>query len=115
MLIVLLGSSDTRAKNFNYIEAIKKLPTNFSASDLRPVLLRAGNRFAGKLRATFVVLDDDMKVTRGVEASRTSEAPEQEVEPEVEASDDAFVQVQSSSSRGNKRGAESTAGSRSKR
>jgi hypothetical protein len=63
------------------------------------------------MRSTFVVLDDDMKAARVVEAA-------QAVSPaasDVEVVDETLVQVQSSSSRGNKRGAESAAGGRSKR
>jgi hypothetical protein len=113
-------------KNFTYIEAIKKMPTNFSAEELRPVLLRAGNRFAGRLRSTFVVLDDDVKVSRDRRdrAGPSSAAPEavservDEVE-EVEEDDDderVIIQVQSSSGvKRNKRGPASRVANQAKK
>jgi len=77
------GLPDSRVKNFTFIEAVRKLPFNFTPEDLKTVLARA-NRFAGKLRSLFVVLNDDMKIVRpasrsggpGVTASEASESAE---------------------------------------
>jgi len=109
LYISLVGVSDSRVKNFTFIEAVRKLPTNFTPQELRPILLKAGNRFSGRLRSTFVVLSDDTSVVRSSEAS---------VEPEeVELDDDnAFVQVQhGQTGRKKKRGPDSQAGNKAKR
>jgi hypothetical protein len=103
------GASDNRVKNFTYIEAIRRLPVNFSAKELRPILLKAGKRFTNRLRSTFVVLDDDMKVP-------PAEADDAESVVDVDDDDEdrALVQVQSGSGRGQKRGSTVQAGNKNK-
>jgi len=96
-------------KNFTFIEAVKKLPTNFTPKELRPILLKAGNRFSGRLRSTFVVLSDDAP------AAPEMEDPGESVETEVDE-EDAFVQVQhGQTGRKKKRGPDLQAGNRAKR
>lgn len=56
------GVSDSRIKNFTFIDCVQKLPTNFTEEELRIVLKKAGSRFAGQMRSLFVVVDDDMKL-----------------------------------------------------
>lgn len=63
------SSSDSRVKNFTFIEAVQKLPVNFTAEELQPVLKKAGNRFSGQMRSLFVVLDDDMKLSASSSSS----------------------------------------------
>ena len=56
------SSADRRVKVYTYIEAIKKLPTSFASSELRPIVAKARVHFKDKLRQTFVVLSDDMSL-----------------------------------------------------
>jgi hypothetical protein len=101
------------------------LPVNFSVQELRPILLKAGNRFSGKLRSVFVVLDDDVKVRREAteipgSGSRSGVAPTEDIEDNLEEVQ-SVEEVQSGSgvrsgrSRSNKRGPESSIENRSKR
>jgi hypothetical protein len=121
------GASDMRVKNFTYMEAIRKLPVNFTPTELRPILNKAGHRFSGRLRSTFVVLSDDMKVaskdTGDTRTDTASSAMETEANDDV---DDDVVSVQSGSGgrsgagtgsgsgRGQKRGSKTPAGGKSK-
>jgi len=111
------SSSDSRVKNFTFIDAVKRLPVNFTPSELRPILLKAGNRFSGRLRSLFVVLDDDAKVSR---PSRTTSG-HADGSGQVDAGDDEseVIEVQraernSGSGRGRKRGPDTQAASRAK-
>jgi hypothetical protein len=51
--------------HLNYIEAIRKLPTNFTTDEINQILKKAGGRFTGRLRKTFEVISDDMVTRRG--------------------------------------------------
>ena len=53
------SASDRRIKVYNFIEAVRTLPTNFSDSEVDSVLKKINPRFAGKLRSHFIVLSDD--------------------------------------------------------
>ena len=59
------GASDRRIKTFNFIEAIKYLPTNFTSSELSDLLKKIDTKFHGSLRSLFVVINDDMLKPRG--------------------------------------------------
>lgn len=54
------GSDDARVKNFTFIEAVRRLPCNFTQDELKPLITKASKRFPGKLRSLFVILNDDM-------------------------------------------------------
>ena len=73
------SASDQRVKNFTYIDAITKLPTCFTESELRPIIAKARVHFRNKLRSTFVVLSDDFSSSdqsRGDATSSSSEVVE---------------------------------------
>ena len=54
------SASDRRIKSFNFIEAVKTLPTNFTASEIQSILQKINNpKLIGRMRSTFVVLSDD--------------------------------------------------------
>ena len=55
------SASDRRPLHFNYIQAIKRLPVDFTLEELTPIykMLASSTELAGKLRSTFVVLSDD--------------------------------------------------------
>ena len=56
------SSSDHRVMVYTYIEAISRLPTCFTVSELRPIIAKARVHFRNRLRSTFVVLSDDAPV-----------------------------------------------------
>lgn len=53
------SASDKRIKIFTYVEAVTKLPTNFTPSELEPIMRRINPELYGKIRSLFVVLHDD--------------------------------------------------------
>ena len=53
------SSNDRRVKNFTFIEAIQRLPTQFTEAEVEPIISKARVHFSGSLRSTFVVLNDD--------------------------------------------------------
>lgn len=53
------GTADRRIKSYNYIEAVQKLPVNFSDEELTPIVKQIGSKFPGRLQELFIVLDDD--------------------------------------------------------
>jgi hypothetical protein len=124
------GAKSKRVLNFNFIEAIRNLPVNFSLEEVSKILKMASTlKFSGKLRSTFVVINDDMiRTTRAagstgseslpVSASGQSQVGPSDVEEdevEIEAdSEDQVTEVQTgssvpggSASSTNKRGASS--------
>ena len=54
------GASDRRVLTFNFIEAVSKLPTNFTKSEVEGLLRRISPSLHGSLQSLFVVLTDDM-------------------------------------------------------
>ena len=54
------SASDRRTLVYNYIDAVRKLPSNFTSAEAEPVLRRINPVMAGSIRSTFVVLSDDM-------------------------------------------------------
>ena len=83
------SASDRRVKNFNYIQAVTKLPINFPESEFEPILRRINPELSGKIRSLFIILSDDAfrKIIRsrqkqatdapsGSRASVTSESSE---------------------------------------
>ena len=62
-----------RVKSYNYIEAISKLPTCFTVSELRPIIAKARIHFRGSLRQIFGVLTDDFMASEVVDVSEVNE------------------------------------------
>ena len=58
-------STDRRVMMFNYVEAVKKFPTNFSEAEINPIIRRINLKLSGRIRSIFVILSDDQfrKVT----------------------------------------------------
>ena len=69
MLKITLSESDRRTKNYTFIEAVSKLPTCFTASELRPIVAKARTHFKNALRSTFIVLSDDFRFEQAPTAS----------------------------------------------
>ena len=53
-------ASDRRVKVFNYIEAVKTLPTNFTESEISEIMSKVNPRLYKSLRETFIVISDDL-------------------------------------------------------
>ena len=62
-LLKILPASDTtdkRVQTYNFIEAIEKLPTCFTSSEIEDLLQRISPKLHGSLQSLFVVLSDDL-------------------------------------------------------
>ena len=69
------GSKDRRIKNFNFIQAIRSLPTSFTPDQINSIMAKVNPNLYGSLRSVFVVLDDDMpKVHKARGAERSDPA-----------------------------------------
>ena len=77
-------ASDRRVQSYNFIEAVQKLPTNFSKEELKMTLdqVRGQTRLTGKLKLLFVVISDDM-ITRGPRAAKAGEGPKPSTEADA--------------------------------
>jgi len=53
-------SSDRRTMVFTFIDAVQKLPTSFSPSEISSLMKRISPKLFGNLRALLVVVNDDM-------------------------------------------------------
>ena len=54
------GASDRRVQDYHFIDAVRYLPTNFSQSELRPILEKVNAKLKGTLKQHFIVVSDDM-------------------------------------------------------
>ena len=53
------SASDKRIMVFNYVEAVQKLPCNFSRDEVAPIIRRLNPKLLGQVRSLFIVLSDD--------------------------------------------------------
>ena len=53
-------SDEKRVLTYNYIEALRSLPTDFPNEDLEPIASRVSPKLKGRLRQVFGILNDDM-------------------------------------------------------
>jgi hypothetical protein len=54
------SSSDKKVKVYNFVEAVTKLPTCFTPTELATILPKVEAGFSGSLRAVFICLSDDL-------------------------------------------------------
>ena len=54
------GAENPRVQSYDYIQAIKMLPTNFTEEEREVILKRVSHKLLGKLRSLFTVISDDM-------------------------------------------------------
>jgi hypothetical protein len=67
-------ASDKRTKSYDFVEAVKKFPTNFSAKELGHILPKIGKHQFGSLKSVFICLSDDLKhKPRAPESSEAAE------------------------------------------
>ena len=71
-LIPAPGSSDRRVLTFNFIEAVSKLPANFSQSEIDELLSRISRGLHGSLQSLFVVVSDDMLRSKEKSTTKSS-------------------------------------------
>ena len=120
-IIPAQDATNRRVQTFNFIEAVKKFPTNFSKSDLDFILSKVGYKQKGQLRALFVCLSDDMldKFQRSSRSNRNKETPmdQDSAADQVAAppAPQAPPPVPTTSSRGSHRSSGSGSGSSSSR
>ena len=74
------SATSRRVQNYTYIEAIKKLPTNFTPEEVKNIIAKARVNFAGNIRSTFVVLSDDAAPTGRFPRRTTGANPDQPVQ-----------------------------------
>ena len=67
------SASDRRTLTYNYVEAVTKLPTNFTPSELEPIMRRINPDLYGRIRSLFVVLSDDQFKMRAPPTNQTSQ------------------------------------------
>ena len=78
-------STDKRTKVYNYLEAIKSLPTNFTPSEISSIMSKVNPRLYTHLRETFVVIDDDMeKVNKSGRPTAQSAPSSSSIDPSSE-------------------------------
>ena len=53
------SAKDRKVKSFNFIEAVRSLPTNFTSAETEGIIKYINPKFSGKLRSLFIVLSDD--------------------------------------------------------
>lgn len=82
MLKITPAGDDRRVKNFTFIDAISKLPTHFTTSEMRPIISKARVHFRGKIRSTFVVLSDDAPSIDATDATDAADGADDEIVPE---------------------------------
>ena len=68
------GASDRRVQTYNFVEAVAKLPTNFSTAEIDDLLKRISPRCHGSLQSLFVVINDDMLRRRNENAKKKSKS-----------------------------------------
>ena len=54
------SASDSRVQTYNFVQAVRTLPSNFNASEQEKILREVSPKLYGKLRPLFVVISDDM-------------------------------------------------------
>ena len=127
------SASDRRVKSFNFIEAVRVLPTSFTTAESESLLKYINGKFLGKLRSLFIVLSDDQfkkivsKRSRAPNAGgghSSASAPSGSGPSSGSSSGasagavvgaDASPNSESSGSRGSKRGADTTESGAAKR
>lgn len=72
------NASDRRVQSFDYIQAVKRLPAKFSTEEVSPIVSKIDAEYHGRVRAIFVVLNDDMlkgKQRKGERGARSDPPP----------------------------------------
>ena len=62
---------------YNYVDAIRVFPTNFSETEKRDIMSKVNPRLYSKLRETFTVIDDDLDKVNSISRKSNSAGNEQ--------------------------------------
>ena len=110
------ASSDSRVQVYNFVQAVRSLPSNFNASEQEKILREVSPKLYGKLRPLFVVISDDMvkKRSKGRSGSGRNAASGNAADgdAEADADGDATARSPASGSSGRGRGSNRGRGSR---
>ena len=80
------GAKDRRLKVFNFVQAIRNLPTNFSPDQIKSIMAKVNPNLYTRLRSLFLVLDDDMpKIHRAERTNPNPVPPDQSASASVSA------------------------------
>ena len=102
------SASDRRVMQFNFVQAVTRLPCQFAPSDLEAIARRINPDLLGKVRSLFVVLSDDMVKKKGPKPSSSAGASAANAENGSDNESTASghsTSTSRSTSRGSKRGA----------
>lgn len=126
------SASDRRVQSYNYVEAVKTLPTNFPAGEINPIIRRVNPKLLGQIRSIFIAITDDQyrqlrlkqsnpaapaaptAASTPAARSDSNQGSAAESENEVEPEPEPFVPAPSGRN-SKKRGASSEASNRSKK
>ena len=104
------SATDRRTLSYNFVEAVKKLPSHFTQTELEPIMKRMNPELVGRIRSLFIILSDDQFKRRSDGAPRaTASSAEAEIDATPEAGDigpeviDAAPSEAGSQARGSKR------------
>ena len=110
---------------YNFVDAVKRLPCNFTTSEMTTILRRVNPELKGQIRSLFVVLSDDLfrQILRKFEQKKGASTPAPSATPEGSgsgsASDGTTPAIPGLSSKGksrsHKRGASSELSNQSKK
>ena len=79
------GAQDSRQKTYNYIDAVRSLPTNFTESELDFIFQKINPRLCGQLRSIFICLSDDAFRRKKVRSHPEPSGPTDESEANTDA------------------------------
>ena len=65
------SATDKRVQSYSFIEAVEKLPSCFTSSEIDDLLKRISPKLHGRLQSLFVVVSDDMVKKRHQAKSST--------------------------------------------
>ena len=68
------SATDRRVRSFNFIEAIRSLPSHLSPAESEFLLKKVSLKFTGKLRSLFVILSDDDFRRRSAKQTKEAKA-----------------------------------------
>ena len=75
-------ANDRRIRSYNFVDAVKNLPCNFTMAEITPFLRRINPELMGQIRSLFIVLTDDQFKF----ALNTFKKPNEKPKPSKEAS-----------------------------
>ena len=52
-------ANDRRIRSYNFVDAVKNLPCNFTMAEITPFLRRINPELMGQIRSLFIVISDD--------------------------------------------------------